>query len=298
MTTRIIPLLTTSLLLAAATAAAQMPTPEATPEPMPTPDETLEAVDPAVGAAPNVHGFMTVRYLIDDGKSGAFAAENGYDIQFMRVNIDGKAHPLVKYFVAMELGDIKSGSGTPGFSAQLLKNHFTLYQGYVKNVNALREELASLLAQGKAGTPAYAEQKRRYGWEFNGMRLHELYFGNMKPGGAGLAPDASLAAKIAEDFVSFDEWQQDFKAVGAMRGIGWVILYFDPAAGSLFNVWVNEHDAGHLAGAVPLLILDVFEHAYMLDYGIKKADYIEAFFKAIDWDAVTARFPERTAIRS
>ena len=101
MTTRIIPLLTTSLLLAAATAAAQMPTPEATPEPMPTPDETLEAVDPAVGAAPNVHGFMTVRYLIDDGKSGAFAAENGYDIQFMRVNIAGKAKPHVKYFDAM-----------------------------------------------------------------------------------------------------------------------------------------------------------------------------------------------------
>lgn len=183
--------------------------------------------------------------------------------------------------------------GTPGFSDQLLKNHFTLYQGYVANTNKIMEETRAMVSEGKLGTPQYAELKRRFGWEFNGMRLHEYYFGNMKSGGAPLAPDAPLAAKIAEGFGSFDTWQQDFKAVGAMRGIGWVILSFDPIGDNLVNVWVNEHDTGHLAGAVPLLILDVFEHAYTLDYGIKKADYIEAFFKAIDWDMVARRFPRR-----
>jgi len=75
-----------------------------------------------------------------------------------------------------------------------------------------------------------------------------------------------------------------------MRGIGWVVLYYDSQSGRLFNVWINEHDAGHLAGAIPLLVMDVFEHAFMIDYGLKRADYIEAFFKAIDWSAVSERF--------
>ena len=78
--------------------------------------------------------------------------------------------------------------------------------------------------------------------------------------------------------------------LGAMRGIGWVILYYDKQSDEIFNTWINEHDAGHLSGATPLLIMDVFEHAYMLDYGIKKADYIEAFFKAINWQVVNTRF--------
>ena len=75
-----------------------------------------------------------------------------------------------------------------------------------------------------------------------------------------------------------------------MRGIGQVILYYDPVGKRLFNVWINEHDAGHFAGGIPLLVMDVFEHAYMIDYGLKKADYIDSFFKIISWDAVSIRF--------
>ena len=180
--------------------------------------------------------------------------------------------------------------GTEGFSNQLLNNHFTLYNGYVANTNKLMEELADLEKQAKAGTPQYAEMKRRFGWEFDGMRLHELYFGNMVKGGAALDPKSKLCARIAEDFGSVDNCVKEFKAVGAMRGIGWTILYYDPAGNRLINTWIGEHDTGHLAGAVPLLIMDVFEHAFMIDYGLKRADYIEAFFKAIDWTAVAARF--------
>jgi Fe-Mn family superoxide dismutase len=180
--------------------------------------------------------------------------------------------------------------GTEGFSNQLLTNHFTLYNGYVTNTNKLIEELAELEKQGKAGTPQYAEMKRRFGWEFDGMRLHELYFGNMVAGGSALAKTSKLHARIIEDFGSFENWEKQFKAAGAMRGIGWAILYYDPAGNQLINTWINEHDAGHLAAATPVLIMDVFEHAFMIDYGLKRADYIEAFSKAIDWTAVEKRF--------
>ena len=180
--------------------------------------------------------------------------------------------------------------GTAGFSDTLLNNHFTLYKGYVTNTNKLAENLDALLKEGKAATPEYAELSRRFGWEFNGMRLHEYYFGNMAKGGAALDKSAALCAKIGQEFGSLENWEMDFRATGAMRGIGWTILYHEPLGGRLFNVWVNEHDVGHLAGATPLLVMDVFEHAFLTDYGLKRADYVASFFKAIDWKAVAARF--------
>jgi Fe-Mn family superoxide dismutase len=124
------------------------------------------------------------------------------------------------------------------------------------------------------------------------MRLHEYYFGNMTKAAVELDKNSSLARKIVEDFGSLENWEKDFRATGALRGIGWVILYYDSAAGRLFNVWVNEHDVGHLSGAFPILVMDVFEHAFMIDYGLKRADYIEVFFKAIDWSSVAKRFSE------
>ena len=181
--------------------------------------------------------------------------------------------------------------GTEGFSDTLLKNHFTLYEGYVKNVNLALEKLEALAKEDKRATPEYAEVKRRFGWEWDGMRLHELYFGNMKNGGSErLADDSLLGKKILEQWGSFDAWAKGFRATGAMRGIGWVILAYDKEGDRLFNVWVNEHDTGHLAGASVLFVMDVFEHAFMLDYGIKRADYIESFWKAVDWDIVDSRF--------
>ncbi|MBI4240046.1 superoxide dismutase [Candidatus Uhrbacteria bacterium] len=180
--------------------------------------------------------------------------------------------------------------GTPGFSDQLLKNHFTLYEGYVKNTNSILERLTNMLNEGNQSSPEFAELKRRFGWEFNGMRLHQYYFWNMANGGTEISNDHELSKKITADFSSYEAWEKDFKATGVMRGIGWVILYRDMWTGQLLNTWINEHDLGHLAGSQPLLIMDVFEHAFMLDYGLKRADYIEAFFKAIDWKIVENRF--------
>lgn len=180
--------------------------------------------------------------------------------------------------------------GTEGFSDNLLNNHLTLYQGYVTNTNKLIDELAALTREEETATPQYAELKRRFGWEFNGMRLHEHYFGNIIKGGKVLDKNSSLFKKIENDFGSLENWEKDFKSIGAMRGIGWVILYNDTVVCRLFNIWVNEHDTGHLSGATPLLVMDVFEHAYMLDYGLKRANYIESFFKAINWPKVDDRF--------
>lgn len=180
--------------------------------------------------------------------------------------------------------------GLSGFSDQLLKDHFTLYQGYVANFNKLDQTLMAMEKAGNFGTPEFAEMNRRLGWEFNGMRLHELYFGNLSKERKKINEASALHAAIVKEFGSYEIWEKDFRSMGAMRGIGWVALYHDAIAGRSFNVWVNEHDVGHMAGAVPLLVMDVFEHAYIRDYGIVRKDYIERFMASIDWSVVEERY--------
>lgn len=180
--------------------------------------------------------------------------------------------------------------GINGLSEPLLKNHFTLYQGYVANFNKLNDILVAMEKEGKFGTPEYSELNRRFGWEFNGMRLHEYYFDNLTKEFKELDKSSGFAAAIVREWGSYEMWEKDFRAMAAMRGIGWVILYHDKQAGRLFNVWINEHDVGHFAGCQPLLVIDVFEHSYMLDYGIKRADYIEKIMVSIDWTEVGKRY--------
>ncbi len=184
--------------------------------------------------------------------------------------------------------DFSNLIGMEGLSETLLKNHFTLYQGYVTNTNKLADLLAAMLKEGKTGTPEYSELKRRMGFEFNGMRLHEYYFENLG-GKAPLDKSGTLAKKLADVFGSYEAWEQDFRATGAMRGIGWTVLYQDNVTGWLFNQWINEHEVGHFAGCKPILVMDVFEHAFITDYGLKRADYIEAFFKNINWGVAESR---------
>jgi len=190
--------------------------------------------------------------------------------------------------MAYEAKDYSRLIGMEGFSETLLKNHFTLYQGYVTNTNKVLDTIDAMLKDGKTAVPEFAELKRRLGWEFNGMRLHEYYFENLG-GKGGIGKDSKLAKKMAESFGSYEAWEKDFRATGTMRGIGWVVLYQDLTDGRLINFWINEHDVSHPAGCNPVLIMDVFEHAFMIDYGLKRADYIEAFFRNIDWKAVEAR---------
>lgn len=193
---------------------------------------------------------------------------------------------------AFKAVDFSSLLGMKGFSNKMLEMHFKLYQGYVKNTNEVGKKLDELQSKGEERTPAYAGYKRMYGWEFNGMRLHELYFDNL--GGDGkLSLNSDLGRQIKNEFGSFENWKEDFLATGMIRGIGWSVLYRDLDTGRLTNAWINEHDLGHLSGNQPLVIMDVFEHAYMPDYELKRADYIQAFFSNINWRVVQDRFSGR-----
>lgn len=186
-------------------------------------------------------------------------------------------------------------SDLSGISNQTLEMHFKLYEGYVTNTNLLTERISEILADGqvdKEEMPAYSELTRRLGFEYNGMVLHEYYFGNMKKQGGGDAPAGSrFRSAVENSFPSYAIWRTDFASVGKMRGVGWAIAFLNPATGTVSNHWVELHETGNVAGFVPLLVMDVWEHAFLLDY--KPADrpkYIEAFMSNVDWDAVNGRF--------
>jgi Fe-Mn family superoxide dismutase len=184
--------------------------------------------------------------------------------------------------------DYSKLKGTPGFSDKALDLHFALYEGYVNNVNKIMGEVDGLIKEGKTDSLSYAELKRRFGWEFDGMRLHEYYFGGL--GGDGkIKRDGKLFKMLEEQFGDYETFLADFLATGKMRGIGWVILYQDPTSGKLLNFWINEHDQGQPAGLNLILNMDVFEHAFMIDYGKDRAAYIDAFVKNINWEEIEKR---------
>lgn len=193
-------------------------------------------------------------------------------------------------------------SGLKGISDQTLEMHFKLYEGYVKETNNLQEKIAAILKDGKVDQeemPAYSEIKRRLGFEYNGMVLHEYYFGNLTQGGSAQPESQSPFMKsAAESFGSFDVWKTDFTGIGKMRGVGWAICYQDPTSNQLSNHWISLHEIGNVAGYNPVLVMDVWEHAFLLDYKpAERAKYIEAFFSNIDWKSVDQRL-SRPAIRS
>jgi len=183
-------------------------------------------------------------------------------------------------------------SGLNGISDRTLEMHFKLYEGYVTNTNLLTERIQEILADGKVDQeemPSYSELTRRLGFEYNGMVLHEYYFENMKRQGGG-DPSPKFKSAVERSFPSFDIFRTDFASVGKMRGVGWAITFLNPASGMVSNHWIELHESGNVAGFVPLLVMDVWEHAYLLDF--KPADrpkYIEAFLSNVDWNAVERR---------
>ncbi len=177
-----------------------------------------------------------------------------------------------------------------GISAEQLETHYALYKGYVTNTNTLNDKLSELREAGKVGTPEYNEIRRRLAFEYDGIRLHEYYFENMVGNGGAAPTSGKLAEALKEYFGSVDAWVADFKATGAMRGIGWAVLYQDPITGRLQNFWITDHENGHPAGFTPILVMDVWEHAYVGDYkATERGKYIEAFFRNINWKVVESR---------
>lgn len=180
-----------------------------------------------------------------------------------------------------------------GISEAQINQHWKLYEGYVAQTNALKEELCALRKEGKGGTPIYADRRRRFGFEINGMVLHEYYFGNVASGHPGPDKSSGLYKALENEFGSFDAWKEDFVKAGASRSIGWAALYIDPRTGALTNHFIQLHEEGHVAGFAPVLLMDVWEHAYMVDFGAGgRPDYIRTFFDNVNWDAAVGRFSE------
>lgn len=184
--------------------------------------------------------------------------------------------------------------GLQGISDRTVETHLKLYDGYVKAANQLTEQIDDIVKQGvvdQETMPAFSELVRRLGFEYNGMVLHEAYFENLTRRGAP-APGQHSAFRSATErcFGDFDTWKEAFASVGQMRGVGWAICYLDPRNGRLSNHWVSLHQNGNIAGFVPLLVMDVWEHAYLLDYApSERGEYIAAFMSNVNWEVVEQR---------
>jgi Fe-Mn family superoxide dismutase len=195
-------------------------------------------------------------------------------------------------------------SGLKGISDQTLEMHFKLYEGYVKETNNLTERITQFISDGNVDQeemPAYSELTRRLGFEYNGMVLHEYYFENLlKGGGTGDPAPTSQFAKAAEaTFGSYNIWKADFVGIGKMRGVGWAICSQNPANGRISNHWITLHETGNVAGFTPILVMDVWEHAFLLDYKpAERPKYIEAFFSNIAWDTVENRLQKNLGVQS
>lgn len=182
-----------------------------------------------------------------------------------------------------ELKNFEHLLGLAGLSDTMLTNHFTLYKGYVDNANKLIGELDVVVK----GSVEYYELKRRLGWEVNGIKLHELYFENLSK--EKKAMGEKIKALLIENYGTLEEWEASLRRNGTIRGIGWVLLVQDKDTDKLFHTWIGEHNVGLVVNADILYVMDMWEHAFMVDYGLKKADYISTFINAIDWDVVEKR---------
>ncbi|HEY5610573.1 MAG TPA: Fe-Mn family superoxide dismutase [Thermoanaerobaculia bacterium] len=191
-------------------------------------------------------------------------------------------------------------SGLNGISDETLEMHFTLYEGYVNETNNLDERIAELTREtlDPAKKAHFSELKRRHGFECNGMVLHELYFENLKRDGGGEpVKRSSFRGAIETSFGEYAKWKSDFVNVGMMRGIGWAICYLDPRNGRVSNHWIEMHETNHIAGFAPVLVMDVWEHAYLKDYKpAEKNKYIDAFFSNLNWDLAEQRMTAREAL--
>lgn len=181
-----------------------------------------------------------------------------------------------------EAKQFESINGVSGLSEKLMKEHYKLYEGYVKKANEIEEKLKTVdLTSANATQSDLRSLKLGYSFAVNAIKSHELYFGNLS--GDGKAPEGWIGSKIADTFGSYDNWLADMKATG-IAARGWVWFAYDWQNGSVFNYLGDAHDAFPIWHATPLVALDVYEHAYFMDYGVARADYIEAFFKNLDWN--------------
>ncbi|MBI2035524.1 MAG: superoxide dismutase [Candidatus Liptonbacteria bacterium] len=191
--------------------------------------------------------------------------------------------------------EFKFNKDLDGLTIKMLEEHFKLYQGYVKKSNEIQEKIRVADKSEANGVFSYiGELKRQETFAVNGMKLHEVYFGHLGPatdsagspqasrGQVGV-PHGDLVKMIEKDFESLDKWKEDMIATG-ISARGWAVLCFDFKDNKLHNYGSDAHNVGAVWGAIPLIVLDVYEHAYFMDYGVNRKNYIDSFFKNLDWD--------------
>ena len=178
-----------------------------------------------------------------------------------------------------------------GISAKTVEEHLKLYAGYVKNANLILEKTEELKKDAEKNAYLLGEITRRFGFEYNGIRNHEIYFSSLEGGPQGLPTGSTLKALIEETWGSFDAWLTEFKALGLTRGIGWAMLYYDRTDKRLLNAWIDEQHLGQLQNCALILGLDMWEHSFVADYqpSGKKA-YVEDFFANLNWNVVEENF--------
>ncbi len=180
--------------------------------------------------------------------------------------------------------------GLKGISDSQLEQHFKLYEGYVKNTNLLQKQISELMANSENDSLAFAELNRRLPFEQNGMVLHEYYFENMAPSDNSPPPSDTLIKALEKNFGSLENYRKELLSLAKMRGVGWVLTLQDPSTGWLWNRWISLHQDGNIASYRPILVLDVWEHAWTVDYKpTERTKYLDAWIDNLNWKALESR---------
>jgi Fe-Mn family superoxide dismutase len=184
-----------------------------------------------------------------------------------------------------------------GLSPEQIAVHLALYEGYVKHTNLILDTIKKMRDEDAEGNVfVINELRRRLGFEFDGMRMHEYYFEQLEGGSAVASGEGSLRKVATEKYGSWDGFVAHVKEVAGTRGIGWVVVYYDANTATLHTAFVNDHELGQLAGLPIMLAVDLWEHAYMVDYKpTEKKTYVEAFLENVHWPIVEARLAKALA---
>ncbi len=178
-----------------------------------------------------------------------------------------------------------------GISAKNIEEHLKLYAGYVTHSNLVLEKIEELSTDPEKNMPILSGLQKRFGFEYNGMRNHEVYFSSLSGEPKNLSIESELKKNISEEWISFEKWLTLFKTIATTRGVGWAMLYYDRKEKRLLNAWVDEQHLGQLQDCTLILALDMWEHAYVYDYSTsEKKKYIEAFFENLNWEIVEENF--------
>ncbi|MEK7106266.1 MAG: Fe-Mn family superoxide dismutase [Patescibacteria group bacterium] len=178
-----------------------------------------------------------------------------------------------------------------GISEKTIEEHLKLYAGYGKNANGIIEKMATINSE----TDPYiaGELFRRFSFEYNGMRNHEVYFSSLEGGPTPLNPESVFGKRLLELFGSYETFVKEFTALALTRGIGWAMLWYDKKQDSFLASWVDEQHLGQLQGCTPLIALDMWEHSYVADYQPSgKKQYVEDFFRNLNWSVAEKYFEE------